>query len=828
MPRTLKCSLFRASASCSAIVFLLLVAMPARAQYTETVLHTFTGQADGGGPVGGLTLDSKGNAYGTTPSGGNTSDCDSEGCGVVFELSPPASGSGPWTETVLYTFSGSDGSMPESNLLFDANGNLYGTTSFGGNCGGEGCGVVFELSPPAGGSGTWTESVLHYFTAGTDGAYPWGLAFDRKGNLYGAAFHGGDTACSSGCGVVFELSPPASGTGSWTETTLYAFAGASDGYYPETTLVFDASGNLYGTASYGGNMSDCNAAGCGVVFELTPPASGSGAWTETVLYAFAGESDGYYPSGGLVFDNNRNLYGTTYAGGSGSPCGCGIVFELSPPAGGTGPWTKTVLHAFTGGSDGSSPATASSLLLDAEGNLYGSGQWGGARGGGVAFELSPPVGSGAWTETVLHDFSDGIDGGFIDAGLTFGPSGSFFGTAHWGGTGGVAYELIPLTGTVATSTTLTVVPATVVVGSTGPVVMTAVVAPTSGSGTPTGTVAFFNDLPEFANVTLAGGVAAFDFDPALLTAGEAYTITAAYSGDDTFAGSASLPQTLMVTGTTASTTALALAPSSVTAGSAGPVVMTATVPAVTGSPTPTGAVTFFNGSQSVGSAPMSSGTAQYEYNPSSLSLGTYQITAIYSGDSNYETSTSPAQALNVNAAADFTISASPTAITVSAPGGSGQTTITITPSGGFSQTITFSGQSCSGYPLGVTCSFSPGSVTPNGGAASTTVTISTTAATAAARVRSRRRQPGFLAAVFLPGLALLGRRRRKRAWAAGLCLALLLFGLALLSLGGCSSSSSGGGGGSGTGGTPTGTYAILVTANAAGLTHSTTVSLTVQ
>jgi len=369
--------------------------------WTESVLYTFTGGSDGAYPQAALIFDAKGNLYGTAANGGDTSgsNCTATGgCGVVFELSPPSGGAGPWTETVLYTFTGTpDGSVPFAGLIFDAKGNLYGTTAGGGA---SGFGTVFELSPPSGGTGSWTETLLYSFSGSSDGDSPVaGLIFDAKGNLYGTTVNGG-----SAFGVVFELSPPSGGT-NWTESVLYAFKDSADGAYPYAGVIFDAKGNLYGTTSNGGNMSGPNckvAHGCGVVFELSPPSGGIGAWTETVPYTFTGATDGGYPYAGLIFDSKGNLYGTTAQGGntSGSNCsasdGCGVVFELTPPSGGTGAWTETLPYVFNGGSDGANPYAG--LFLDSQGSLYSSTAMGGNTSGsncssggcGVIFELSTP------------------------------------------------------------------------------------------------------------------------------------------------------------------------------------------------------------------------------------------------------------------------------------------------------------------------------------------------------------------------------------------------------------------------------------------------------
>jgi uncharacterized repeat protein (TIGR03803 family) len=262
----------------------------AHGPWAETVLYDFPGITDGNAPFGALTFDSGGNLYGVTYVGGDTSvSCDGNtGCGVVFKLTPTRSGA--WTESVLHAFTGGpDGAVPLLGVILDSRGNVYGTTLFGGdttanNCrGGDGfgtppgCGVVFKLTPRA--HGSWKETVLYSFTGGSDGAFSGDpLIFDSSGNLYGMTGNGGDLAAPCtfgtenkiGCGVVFKLTPAAKGA--WTESVLYAFTGGADGGEPESNLLFDSAGNVYGMTEGGGNTSDCtgnfSGAGCGVVFEI--------------------------------------------------------------------------------------------------------------------------------------------------------------------------------------------------------------------------------------------------------------------------------------------------------------------------------------------------------------------------------------------------------------------------------------------------------------------------------------------------------------------------------------------------------------------------------
>jgi uncharacterized repeat protein (TIGR03803 family) len=334
--------------------------------WVETALYSFTGGTDGGQPIAEVAIDASGNLYGTTSAGG-TGSCNG-GCGTVFELTPS---SGKWTETVLYTFTGgSDGGQPYAGLVMDAGGNLYGTTEGGGdsdsNCS-SGCGVVFELAP---GSGSWTQSVLYRFAGGNDGASPYDrLTFDAKGNLYGTTYAGG----AHDKGTVFELSNSANG---WTESVLRAFTGAGDGASPIGGVVFDAPGNLYGTAFQGG------AKGYGVVFKLH--SNSGGGWQEKVLHSF-GNAPSANPSSTMVFDANGNLYGTTLGGAALTSCsgGCGTLFELMPNPSGT--WEFRARHVFGRGEDGYHPTGR--LIMDAAGALYGTTQAGGAQNAGTVFEV---------------------------------------------------------------------------------------------------------------------------------------------------------------------------------------------------------------------------------------------------------------------------------------------------------------------------------------------------------------------------------------------------------------------------------------------------------
>jgi len=368
---------------------------------------------DGSEPgSGSLIFDASGNLYGTTFKGGAYDS------GTVFELSP--AGNGTWTEAVLYSFdSGNNvGCWPSDGLIFDAAGDLYGTASV---CGAYNAGTVFELSP--GGNGTWTVTALYSFgSTNNDGATPSaGLIFDAAGDLYGTTSAGGEWpySCHDGCGTVFELTPGTNGQ--WTETILHNFTNdGKDGYWPWAGLVFDGAGNLFGTTTAGPGTG-CLGYGCGTVFELTPGANG---WTETVVHRFGKAKDGAIPEAGLTLDSAGNFYSTTVFGGA--SC-CGTVFELTP--GTNGKWTEKVLHSF--GKDGNS-LPAAGVIFDAAGDLYGTTSQGG-DGSGTVFKLTPGR-SGKWTDTILHRFGKGKDGIWPFDGLVFDSAGNLYGTTQQGGT----------------------------------------------------------------------------------------------------------------------------------------------------------------------------------------------------------------------------------------------------------------------------------------------------------------------------------------------------------------------------------------------------------
>ena len=386
----------------------------------QTTLYSFSGSTDGYSPSSGLIADAAGNLYGTTFYGGSCASRE-RGCGTVFELSPNSSGG--WTESVLHEFAGgSDGELPTGNLIFDGAGNLYGTASGGSH----NEGTVFELSPSSAG---WTEQVLYSFGGiGNEGELPTaGLVIDAAGNLYGATILGG----TGSNGTVFELSPVIGG--GWSETTLYAFTGGSDGGWPYGGVQLDAAGNIYGTSSLGGITNSTCSFGCGTIFRLS---QASGSWNFTRIFAFAGPK-GASPLGRLTFDAAGNLYGTTQLGGAkcSISSGCGVIFRLSPKS--QGEWKETLLHDFTNGSDGADPRCT--LIFDGAGNLYGTAPGSQAFAPSTVYELSP-ASTGGWRFHVLYTFGLGR---IVGASLLQDSAGNLFGTTDAGGirSAGSAYEL---------------------------------------------------------------------------------------------------------------------------------------------------------------------------------------------------------------------------------------------------------------------------------------------------------------------------------------------------------------------------------------------------
>ncbi|HUI84853.1 MAG TPA: choice-of-anchor tandem repeat GloVer-containing protein [Candidatus Binatia bacterium] len=400
-------------------VFAMFVVLCGAAQaQTFTVLHTFTGQGDGGTPLGTPLLDARGNIYGTTYYNGST------GWGTVYKLGPAGDG---WVLTTLYTFGTggpTDGQNPYGNVVRDPSGVLYGAAWEGGTYN---FGTVFSLRPSPNAYpvsvlspmwATWLHSFNYW-----DGQYPFfgDLTMDSQGNLYGTTTDGG----SYGQGTVYKLSPS---NGGWTFQTLYNFAPMGTvGAFPMSGVTLDAAGNLYGTTTKGGT------ANAGVVYKVTPSGDG------TVLYNFTGGDDGSFPMAGVIFDASGNLYGATSVDGT---AGGGAVFKLSPGEDG---WTYNLIYPITGWGYESELGTGiwRNLLMDPAGNLYGvtcpieTGHY------STVFELTP--GANGWSYTPLYTFTNGADGSLSEGGLVRDSLGNLYGVASFGGVYnyGLVFEITP-------------------------------------------------------------------------------------------------------------------------------------------------------------------------------------------------------------------------------------------------------------------------------------------------------------------------------------------------------------------------------------------------
>ncbi len=340
-----------------------------------TTLYNFTGGADGGEPAAGVIQDAAGNLYGTASFGGTTFG------GVVYKVSPSGQ------ETVLYNFTGlQDGAEPQSGLIRDASGDLYGTTFAGGLMGN---GVVYKVNAKG------NETVIETFSGDPGGAHSFaGVTPDAAGNLYGTTANGG-----VGYGLVYRIAT------SGEESTLFTFPGVTDGFAAYSTVTRDSAGNLFGTTFQGGVGAN------GAVYEI------STGGTEKVLYSFKGAPDGALPYAGVVLDAQGNLYGTTNSGGADDQ---GTVYKLTPEG------VETILHSFTGGADGGEPFGA--VTFDAAGNLYGTTNYGGSHFSGVVFKLTP-----AGEESVVYNFAGGADGAYPAAGVTLDAAGNLYGTTSEGG-----------------------------------------------------------------------------------------------------------------------------------------------------------------------------------------------------------------------------------------------------------------------------------------------------------------------------------------------------------------------------------------------------------
>jgi uncharacterized repeat protein (TIGR03803 family) len=406
-------------------LFLMLLLATAHAQ-TYTVIHSFSGGADGATPRSGLTPDGAGNFYGTTYNGGyQGSNCGYSGCGVVYRLSKK---NGAWVPTNLHSFTGgSDGAWPQSRVVLGPDGALYGTT-FGGNgssCSNNGCGTVFRLTPPSSPchavSCPWIEKILYSFS-GADGALPAGgdLVFDHSGNIYGTTSSGG----ANNFGAVFKVTHSG---GHWTESVVYSFTGGDDGGTPLGGLIFDSAGNLWGTTSLGGLNSPPDIVGPGTLFELTPNGTG---WAYTTIYEFRGNDDGGIPQASLALSSDGTMYGTASTGGSGLCAyntyytGCGTIFTVAQ---------QSLAYYFSNfpvasESPGLSGPVAP-VTLDADQNMYGTAFGAGRFASGSVYKIT------FWNRSYssLHDFTGRTDGASPASNVIIDSNGNMFGTAGGGG-----------------------------------------------------------------------------------------------------------------------------------------------------------------------------------------------------------------------------------------------------------------------------------------------------------------------------------------------------------------------------------------------------------
>jgi len=411
----------RAAAKLSLIILPIVLLVAGGQAQTFTVLHSFTGGADGASPFSSLAIDHYDNLYGAATFGGAHEFCTSSfgvGCGAIFKMTHRGSG---WTFATLYEFGGHpfDGANPVGTPTLAPDGTIYGTTDSGGIGGcsdlGGGCGTIFRLQPrpticPSL-SCPWTETILYSFMERGDGGNPTGaMAMDAAGILYGTTLTGNETD-----DVVFE----AGAMGYYQ--VLHTFTGyPTDGSYAYAGPTIDSGGNLYGTTVQGGSN------GGGTVYQLKHSGSG---WNESVIYNFEGGANGASPAAGLVLDPSGNLYGITQT----NPFH--VIFSLTPMNGG---WNFTNLYSFPG--DGQNHLLYSNTLArDASGNLYGTDN----NGEGSVFELSPA--GGGWNYTQLYQFTGGSDGGNPGGGVVLDSVGNLYGTTTTGGAQGhgTVWEITP-------------------------------------------------------------------------------------------------------------------------------------------------------------------------------------------------------------------------------------------------------------------------------------------------------------------------------------------------------------------------------------------------
>jgi uncharacterized repeat protein (TIGR03803 family) len=798
--------------------------------YTENVLYSFMGP-DGAYPYASLTIDSAGNLYGTTYSGGACSR------GEVFELVKSSQG---YAETILHSFgcTATDGSSPYAGLIMDSAGNLYGTTESAGDltaCGGFGCGIVFELVDSG---GDYTEKVLYSFI-GTNGEMPvGGLISDSSGNFYGTTEEGG----ANGDGTVFELVKSSSG---YTEKVLYSFRGPddNDGQAPVAGLVIDQAGDLYGTTSLGG--SGCGSQGCGIVFEL---ANSLGAYTEKILHYFGAPGDGDNPSSQLVMDNGGNLYGTTDVGGA-TVCDCGTVFQVNPTA--VAPVATLSLLALTFSNQvvsSTSPGQSVSVTNTGSANLTFGSDAVTLTGQNAADFVNTANTCGG--TTVAPEASCSVT-------VTFSPSlvGSEVASLNIAGNAANSPQVIGLSGAGVAAPAVTLTPGSLTFPSQ-PVRTESTVETVSLSNTGAGqlTISSLTASPGFIESTSCGSTLApggscvinLQFEPT--TAG---VLTGTISIVDNALNS---PQTVNLTGTGSAPEA-SVSPASVTFGSqivggtsglatvnvlnTGNAGLTISLVAISEGNNgdfaiaPTGTTCVANDILSAGS----NCAVNLTFTPTAS--GTRTATLTINDNSNGQADTTQSVALS-GTGEDFGMAVAPgtsSSATV-APGETASYSVSISPLGGFNQTVTLA---CAGAPSQTTCSVTPGSLSVNGGSASmATVTVATQAAAVAAvdyrEWESNSRLPALLGLIatyplvgFLALATLIAGSFRDRRGDMNPLLRRSVLAAAFASATLLVSCSGGGNTSPATNpGTPPGTYTLTVTGTSGNLSHSTTLTLTIN
>ena len=404
-----------------------------------TTLYTFENGTDGAGPYTETLVPGPGGSlYGSTRVGDT-------GSATVFQLSPPANGSTPWNYTLLQSFTGDQNGGRPTALLAGPNGSLFGEAIQGGDMAcGAGCGLVFQLVPPGDRQTQWSESILYAFS-GSDGAYPRdGLAPDAQGNLFGTTVSSGAGAACNGCGTVFELSPPPMGQTAWSLTTLYTFKKAD---FPGGKLLPDQAGGFYGITWGGGKQGNaCSVTyeGCGTIYHLTPSHNGTASWERTTIYEFTGHADGQTPYTELTLDPSGAVLGMAMDGGLRQNChtlvdGCGTAFMLTPPAGGKGAWTFSLLWQFTGKHDGDQPFAAG--LTPFKGGYITTTAGDASLQLGTVDEFTPGAPGQSWTERTLFKFSSDANGADPESYLLE-RKGVFYGMTHGAAFGPAPYGTV--------------------------------------------------------------------------------------------------------------------------------------------------------------------------------------------------------------------------------------------------------------------------------------------------------------------------------------------------------------------------------------------------